>query len=44
MKLLFDQNPSFKLCQRLADLFPESSQVRLLGMADADGHTPWHYA
>jgi predicted nuclease of predicted toxin-antitoxin system len=24
MKLLFDQNLSFKLCQRLADFFPDS--------------------
>ena len=31
MKLLFDQNLSFKLCQALADLFPGSSQARLLG-------------
>ena len=28
MKLLFDQNLSFKLCQALADLFPGSSQVQ----------------
>ena len=44
MKLLFDQNLSFKLCQRLADLFPGSSQVRLLGLAEADDHALWHYA
>ena len=44
MKLLFDQNLSFKLCQRLADLFPDSSQVRLLGLAEADDHALWHYA
>jgi len=25
MKLLFDQNLSFKLCAKLADLFPESN-------------------
>jgi len=25
MKLLFDRNLSFKLCERLADLFPDSS-------------------
>ena len=25
MKLLFDQNLSFKLCLALADLFPDSS-------------------
>jgi hypothetical protein len=24
MKLLFDQNLSFKLCSRLADVFPDS--------------------
>src|SRR5260370_41687927 len=30
MKLLFDQNLSFKLCQTIADLFPESNHVRLL--------------
>lgn len=36
MKLLFDQNLSFKLCDRLADLFPDSSQVRLLGLDTAD--------
>lgn len=44
MKLLFDQNLSFKLCQRLADLFPGSSQVRLLGLAEADDQALWHYA
>ena len=27
MKLLFDQNLSFKLCRLLADIFPSSSQV-----------------
>jgi len=36
MKLLFDQNLSFKLCSRMADLFPESSQVCLLGLSEAD--------
>ncbi len=44
MKLLFDQNLSFKLCERLADLFPDSSQARLAGLAEADdrssGSTP----
>jgi len=44
MKLLFDQNLSFKLCQRLADLFPGSSQVRLLGLAEADDPALWDYA
>lgn len=44
MKLLFDQNLSFKLCQRLADLFPSASQVQLLGLAGADDRALWHYA
>src|SRR5688572_532065 len=44
MKLLFDQNLSFKLCQRLAELFPDSSQVRLLGLAEADDRAVWKYA
>ena len=44
MKLLFDQNLSFKLCQALADLFPGSSQVRLLGLAEADDSAVWQHA
>jgi predicted nuclease of predicted toxin-antitoxin system len=32
MKLLFDQNLSFRLCSLLADLFPDSTQVRLIGL------------
>lgn len=41
MKLLFDQNLSFKLCIRLKDLFPNSQQVRLLGMSDSDDRDIW---
>lgn len=44
MKLLFDQNLSFKLCPRLADLFPDSSQVRLLGLSEADDRVVWEHA
>jgi predicted nuclease of predicted toxin-antitoxin system len=44
MKLLLDQNLSFKLVRQLADLFPESSQVRLLGLAEADDRALWDYA
>ena len=44
MKLLFDQNLSFKLSQALADLFPGSSQVRLLGLAEADDSLLWQHA
>lgn len=44
MKLLFDQNLSFKLCSQLADLFPGSSQVRLLNLSQADDRSVWQYA
>jgi predicted nuclease of predicted toxin-antitoxin system len=44
MKLLFDQNLSFRLCQNLADLFPESSHVRLLGLSEAGDLALWDYA
>jgi predicted nuclease of predicted toxin-antitoxin system len=44
MKLLFDQNLSFKLSQALSDLFPGSSQVRLLGLAEADDRAVWQHA
>ena len=44
MRLLFDQNLSFKLCARLEDLFPGSSQARLLGLDRADDRTLWAHA
>jgi predicted nuclease of predicted toxin-antitoxin system len=44
MKLLFDQNLSFKLCDRLADLFPDSNQVRLAGLDAADDRAIWEFA
>jgi predicted nuclease of predicted toxin-antitoxin system len=44
MKLLFDENLSFKLCERLGALFPGSMQVRLVGLAQADDREIWDYA
>ena len=44
MKLLFDQNLSFKLCQDLADLFPGSNHVRLLGLSETGDRALWDYA
>jgi len=44
MKLLFDENLSFKLCRQLNDLFPGSSQVHLLGLERADDRAIWNYA
>jgi predicted nuclease of predicted toxin-antitoxin system len=44
MKLLFDQNLSFKLCQTVADLFPESNHVRHLGLSEVSDRVLWDYA
>jgi predicted nuclease of predicted toxin-antitoxin system len=44
MKLLFDQNLSFKPCERLADLFPGSNQVRRLNLDRADDQAIWQFA
>jgi predicted nuclease of predicted toxin-antitoxin system len=44
MRLLFDQNLSFRLCRRIDDLFPGSTQVRLLGLERASDRAVWDYA
>jgi predicted nuclease of predicted toxin-antitoxin system len=44
MKLLFDQNLSFRLCRDVDDLFPESSHVRLLGLSETTDRALWDYA
>jgi predicted nuclease of predicted toxin-antitoxin system len=44
MKLLFDQHLASILVPRLADLFPDSAQVKNLGMATADDRLIWDYA
>ena len=44
MKLLFDENLSFKLCEHISDLCPGSNQVRLVGLAEADDRAVWDYA
>ena len=44
MKLLFDQNLSFRLCQDIADIFPSSSHVRILGLDQAGDRAIWEYA
>ena len=44
MKLLFDENLSFRLCERLEGLFPGSAQVRPSGLGEADDRTIWDYA
>ena len=44
MKLLFDQNLSPKLVNRLADLFPGSSHVQSLGLDCAGDDQVWEHA
>jgi predicted nuclease of predicted toxin-antitoxin system len=41
MRLLFDHNLSHKLVHRLADLLPDSTQTRLLGLAQAPDRAIW---
>ena len=44
MKLLFDQNLSPRLSAQLADLYPASSHVYLLGLDRAPDHEVHEYA
>jgi len=44
MKLLFDQNISFRIVKLLIDILPLSSQVRLLGLENAKDLEIWEYA
>jgi hypothetical protein len=44
MKLLLDQNLSFKLVSALADVFPGAAHVRDVSLTQSDDHTIWAYA
>ncbi|ASC72006.1 hypothetical protein XM38_033660 [Halomicronema hongdechloris C2206] len=44
MKLLFDQNLSRKLINRLADIFPESSHVQFHDLAEKTDTEIWDFA
>lgn len=44
MRLLFDQNLSFKLCQMITDLFPDSSHVGSHGLSEAADRALWEFA
>lgn len=44
MKLLLDENLSFRMLAELEPIFPGSCQVRLLGLERADDRTLWRYA
>ncbi len=44
MKLLFDQNISFRLIRKIADLYPEAKQVRELGLENASDREIFDFA
>jgi len=44
MKLLFDENLSFKLRARLQDVFPGSQHVRDLGLEQVNDAEIWEFA
>ncbi len=44
MKLLFDQNLSWRLPKKLADLYPDSQHVREAGMKESEDIDIWEYA
>ena len=44
MKLLFDQNISFRIISKLKDVFPDAKQVRELGLENSTDREIWEYA
>ena len=44
MKLLLDQNLSYRLLDKIESVYPGSTQVRLLGLEQADDMTIWRFA
>jgi len=44
MKLLFDQNLSYRLVRLLADVYPDCQHVRNVGLKEAPDTQVWEYA
>jgi len=44
LKLLLDQNLSFRLLDKLKDAYPGSTQVKFVNLDQADDLTVWNYA
>jgi predicted nuclease of predicted toxin-antitoxin system len=44
LKLLFDENLASRLVQQLADLFPRSTHVQIVGLDSASDHAIWEFA
>ena len=44
MKLLFDQNISYRITKTIADQFPNAKQVKELGLENSTNLEIWEYA
>ncbi|MCP4312125.1 MAG: hypothetical protein GY790_12740, partial [Bacteroidetes bacterium] len=44
MKLLLDQNLSFRLLEKLEPVYPGSTQVHTVGLDQSDDLAIWQYA
>ena len=44
MKLLFDQNISFRLIKQITDVFPQAQQVMEVGLTDHNDSEIWEFA
>ena len=44
MKLLFDENISFRLCEKLEDIYPESTHVKFANLENQNDLKIWEYA
>lgn len=44
MKLLFDQNISFRVIKKIEDVYPEANQVRQLNLENCSDMEVWQFA
>ena len=44
MSLLFDQNISFRIVKKIQDTFPNSKQIKELGLENYSDNEIWHFA
>lgn len=44
IKLLIDENISYRLVKKITDIFPDSQQVKRLGLLGKEDYLVWNYA
>ncbi len=44
MKLLFDQNISFRILKQISDVYPEAKQVKDVGLENSSDSEIWEFA